>query len=87
MPDELKKGIPSFAKIRKNNPSGYILRKDISEKTGGLLNAGTMANFDSKGIGIKGRVKIGRNTAYPVNEVIKYLQSKTCPVCNGVIKD
>ena len=68
---------PDFSQIIQNNPSGYILRKDLTEKTGGLLHGRTMANLDSLGKGIPGRILIGdRKIAYPVDEVIKYLQER-----------
>lgn len=68
---------PDFSQIIKNNPSGYILRKDLSEKTGGLLHGRTEANNDSMGKGIPGRIVIGkRKVAYPVESVVAYLQSK-----------
>jgi hypothetical protein len=66
---------PDFAQIIKNNPSGYILRKDLTEKTGGLLHGRTQANRDSLGTGIPGRIMLGRRKiAYPVQAVVEYLQ-------------
>jgi len=68
---------PDFSQIIKNNPSGYILRTNLSEETGGLLHGRTMANLDSLGnLGIQGRISIGRKVAYPVQSVVEYLQSK-----------
>lgn len=67
---------PDFTQIIKNNPSGYILRTKLSEKTGGLLHGRTMANLDSLGIGISGKISIGRKVAYPVEAVVDYLKSK-----------
>ena len=67
---------PDFTQIIKNNPSGYILRTNLSEKTGGLLHGRTMANLDSQNIGIPGKISIGRKVAYPVQSVVEYLQSK-----------
>ena len=67
---------PDFSQIIKNNPSGYILRTNLYEKTGGLLHGRTMANLDSLGQGISDRISIGRKVAYPVESVVKYLQSK-----------
>jgi hypothetical protein len=73
---------PGFKEIIKNNPSGYILRKDLTEKTGGLLHGRTEANNDCLGIGIPGRILIGnRKVAYPVEAIIRYLQEKI--VCHG----
>lgn len=68
---------PDFSQILSNNPSGYILRTNLSKATGGLLHGRTMANLDSLGIGIPGRITIGhRKVAYPVQSVVEYLQSK-----------
>lgn len=68
---------PDFSQIIKNNPSGYILRTKLSEATGGLLHGRTEANNDSLGIGIHGRIMIGkRKVAYPVESVVEYLQAK-----------
>ena len=68
---------PNFQEIVKNNPSGYILRKNLTEATGGLLHGRTQANLNSLGRGIPGRIMIGnRKIAYPVDEVIKYLQER-----------
>ena len=67
---------PNFSKIVKNNPSGYILRKNLMKETGGLLNGRTEANNDSLGVGIRGKITIGRKVAYPVMEVVKYLQER-----------
>jgi len=68
---------PDFAEIVRSNPSGYILRKDLTEKTGGLLHGRTMANLDSLGQGIPDRIMIGnRKVAYRVEAIIRYLQEK-----------
>jgi len=70
----------NFEQIVKNNPSGWILRKNLTRETGGLIHSRTEANKDSLGIGIPGRIKIGRKVAYPIESVIKYLQSKIEPM-------
>lgn len=71
----MEKNEANFSHILKNNPSGYILRRDLTEKTGGLLHGRTMANLDSLGKGIPGRIMIGnRKVAYPVQAVVEYLQ-------------
>jgi len=76
-----KQNKPNFSQIIKSNPSGYILRTNLSEKTGGLLHGRTMANLDSMGEGIPGRISIGRKVAYPVESVVKYLQAKVTVNC------
>ena len=72
---------PNFSQILKSNPSGYILRTKLSEKTGGLLHGRTMANLDSLGEGIPGRISIGRKVAYPVESVVEFLQAKVTVNC------
>ena len=65
-----------FQTIIDKNPLGYIYRKDIAEKTGGLLNPRTLANLDCKGIGIQNRFRIGRQVCYQVQNVVDFLESK-----------
>ena len=49
-----------FEKLRDYCPNGFVYRKDIYKLTGGLISSKTMANLDSRGLGIKTRVKIGK---------------------------
>lgn len=70
----MEKNEANFSHILKNNPSGYILRRDLTEKTGGLLHGRTMANLDSLGKGIPGRIMIKNRVAYPIEAVVEYLQ-------------
>ncbi|MBT3178828.1 MAG: hypothetical protein HOG03_06355 [Desulfobacula sp.] len=62
-------------KLSEKFPIG-IPRKEIGRATGNVLHPRTQANLDCLGEGIKGRFKIGRNTIYPVQNVIDFLQSK-----------
>jgi len=74
---DTEQNMPDFSNIAKNNPSGWILRTDLTEATGGMLHSRTAANEDVQGIGIEGRILIGkRKIAYPVASVIKRLQEK-----------
>lgn len=57
-------------------PSSFVARSQISKFTGGLLAAGTAANADSAGVGIKGAFRVGRQIAYPVAAVADYLISR-----------
>lgn len=69
---------PDFSHILKNSPSRWILRRDLTVKTGGLLNGRTAANLDSQGIGIKGRILIGKKKiAYPAEEVVRFLEEQS----------
>jgi hypothetical protein len=57
-------------------PSAVVERQQLKEFSGGALNARTMANHDSKGQGIKGRIIMGRKVLYPVNEVIAWMEAR-----------
>ena len=63
-------------KIIESNPYGFILRPDLKEKTGGLLNGSYHKNLDCIGKGIKNRFKVGNTTAYPIDCVIEFLKKK-----------
>jgi hypothetical protein len=72
-----------FSHIVKNNPSGWILRTDLTEKTGGLIHSRTAANLDSLGVGIPGRIVMGkRKVAYPVENIINFLNAR-CRAAEG----
>lgn len=63
----------------------YVERQQLKEFSGGALNARTMANHDSKGKGIKGRINMGRKVLYPVNEVIAWMEARaSLPEKGGV---
>lgn len=54
-----------------------VFRKDarLTQLTGKASR--TLANLDSKGEGIPGRVRIGRFVAYPREGLLEYLLSQT----------
>lgn len=56
--------------------STFVARSKIDKFSGGLLAPGTCANNDSAGTGIPGAFRVGRQIAYPVDSVIKYLVSR-----------
>lgn len=58
-------------------PSPYVAREKVGEFTGGILTPKTMANLDSLNLGVKGRIKVGRKVAYPTNELIAWLESRS----------
>jgi len=53
-----------------------IPRNKLKEATGGVLNAHTASNLDSRGFGIPDRFFIGNRTFYPVKSVIEYIEAK-----------
>jgi len=62
-----------------------IPRKELGKATGSILHPRTAANLDCLGKGIQGRFKIGRNTIYPVQDVIEFIKSKTIIEAEGDI--
>jgi hypothetical protein len=61
-----------------NWPSPFVTRNQLPKLTGGILNAKTLRNLDCLGQGIKGKFTIGyRIVAYPVKNVIEFLEERT----------
>lgn len=78
-----------MAKSNKNSPwsrqaakwkSTWVARKAISDFTGGLISSGHMANMDALHQGPRGAIRVGRDVAYPIDDLIFWLDSKTTPV-------
>jgi hypothetical protein len=67
---------PNLAHLAEHWQSPLIARGEVRTFTGGLLSEKYLANLDSKGLGPKGRVKIGRKIAYPVNSFIEWLEGR-----------
>lgn len=57
-------------------PSAFVARQEICKLTGGIINPKYLANLDSKGLGPKGRLRIGRKIVYPVSSIIEWLESR-----------
>lgn len=57
-------------------PSAIVARDEIDSFTGGVISPKSLANMDSLGIGPQGAFRIGRKIAYPVNNVITWLESR-----------
>ena len=66
----------SIKNIFKNWPSPFVARDQLHKLTGGLIHPRTIRNLDSLGKGINGKFSVGRKVAYPVEEVIKYLEDR-----------
>lgn len=58
-------------------PSTHVARHEVGRFSGGILHPRTMANLDSKGVGPRGRVRFGRVVAYPVRELIEWMEGRT----------
>ena len=70
---------PDFSELLKHWPAPYVARTNehLVRFGGGMLpDARTMANLDSEGKGPEGRVRIGRKVAYPVVNLVKWLEAR-----------
>lgn len=83
---ELKtKKLINLSALGEKWPSAFVERQQLKDFSSGALNARTMANHDSKGKGIKGRIIMGRKVLYPVNEVIAWMEARaSLPEKGGV---
>ncbi len=63
--------------LAKHWPSTIVAREKIREFTGGAISPGRIANLDAIGEGPPGRMKIGRKIAYPVDDLIHWLEQRT----------
>lgn len=59
--------------------SKIIAREKLSEFTGGVLNSRHIANLDSAGRGIPGKMRCGKKIYYPIENVIAFIKSRTKP--------
>ena len=67
----------NFQSFAENWPSPVVARQKSDKFSGGILNPKTMANLDSQGKGPKGRIRVGRKVAYPVDELISWMEQRT----------
>ncbi|MFZ4438352.1 MAG: hypothetical protein ACOYOS_07995 [Syntrophales bacterium] len=58
-------------------PSPLVARTECSTFSGGLVKEKTLANYDSAGIGPKGRFRIGRKICYPTKNLVAWLQERS----------
>lgn len=60
--------------------SAVVAREEIGTFTGGAISPKTMANLDCQGIGVPGRLTIGRKCVYPLNALIEFLKARSAAV-------
>lgn len=58
-------------------PSTVVFRTEIKSFTGGGMSEKYLANLDCLGKGPAGRKRVGRKVAYPIFELIKWLDGRT----------
>jgi hypothetical protein len=68
---------PSLLAMADRWPSAYVARQEIENFTGGVMTDKYISWLDLKGKGPKNRVRMGRKIAYPVKELIFWLESRS----------
>ncbi len=54
--------------------SNIVARKKIEEFTGGMITGKTMANYESRGEGPDGKIKLGGNAGYVKPPLVDWLK-------------
>ena len=58
----------------------WVARRELKRFSGGILDPRYAANLDAKGLGIEGRVRVGRQNLYPAEAACRFLQSRATEV-------
>lgn len=70
----------NFMSMAEKWPSSMVSRSEIKKFTGGIMSEKYIANLDSAGLGPAGRVRVGRKVAYPVAELIAWLEARSSAI-------
>ncbi len=65
--------IEAILALKLQGMTGFIPRQETPKFICNLYSAGYLANLDSKGIGVPGAFKIGRQVCYPIESLINWL--------------
>lgn len=68
---------PCFSVMADKWPSAFVARQEIENFTGGVMTQKYISILDSQGLGVKNRVRMGHKIAYPVKELILWLESRS----------
>jgi len=71
-----------FSNMEKAWGCPWVARRELKRFTGGILDPRYAANLDAKGLGIAGRVRVGRQILYPAAEVCRFLENRATPIEN-----
>jgi hypothetical protein len=71
-----KGGGMNLSSLAEKWTSTIVARQDIATFTGGVMTPKTLANLDAKGCGPGGAFRIGGKVAYPVGQVVTWLESR-----------
>lgn len=66
-----------FSELATKWPSAWVARTEAEKFTGGMIGEKYLANLDSAGKGVPGRVRCGRKIIYPVAEFVKWLEDRS----------
>jgi hypothetical protein len=58
-------------------PSPFVARQEIKTFSGGIISEKYIANLDSQGAGPPGRIRCGRKVAYPVDQLVEWLEKRS----------
>jgi len=67
----------NLSKLAERWPSALVTRQKIEEFSGGAMSVRFITNMDKRGAGPKGRIRINGKVAYPVDQVILWLEART----------
>jgi hypothetical protein len=68
---------PDLKTLSEKWPSAWVARQEVDRFTGGIISEKYLANLDCRGLGPKGRVRVGRKIAYPVTELVSWLEGRS----------
>lgn len=68
---------PDLKGLAERWPSAWVARTEVDRFTGGVMSEKYLANLDSRGLGPKGRIRVGRKIAYPINALIEWLAGRS----------
>lgn len=60
--------------------SSLVARSEVPAFTGGLMSEKYIANLDSAGLGPANRIRVGKKVAYPVIDLIAWLESRSSAI-------
>jgi len=66
--------------ILKRCPGPVISREVAAHISGGLVTAKSLANLDSLGVGVPGRLRCGRKIGYPAENFARWLSDRLQPI-------
>ena len=63
--------------LAENWPSAIVARSEVGRFSGGVVSPAYMANFDSQARGPRNRLRVGRKIAYPVQDLVRWLEARS----------